>query len=48
MKVTSSYIDSCFAVGFKSGFVRIFDALEGKLVAETMIYDSPIMDIQYS
>jgi len=41
-------VDCSVAVGFKSGFVRIFDLYEGKLTTETMIYESPVMDLQYS
>eukprot|EP00347_Sterkiella_histriomuscorum_P023802 403333335 len=47
-KISSSHQDCCVSVGFKSGFLRIFDLQQGKLLAETMIYESPIMDIQYS
>ena len=39
------------AIGFKSGFIRIFDLSSensGKLIAETMIFESPVTDIQYS
>lgn len=39
------------AIGFKSGFIRIFDLspeTQGKLLAETMIFESPVMDLQYS
>lgn len=51
MKLTSSQHDATVAVGFKSGFIRIFDLSfesSGKLIAETMIFESPVMDIQYS
>lgn len=50
-KLATSSIDPTVAVGFKSGFIRIFDlSLEttGKLIAETMIFDSPVTDLQYS
>jgi len=50
-KLATSHVDPTVAVGFKSGFIRIFDLsveATGKLVAETMIFDSPVSDLQYS
>lgn len=48
LKVASSHTDCTFAVGFKSGFLRIFDMQSGKLIAETLIYESPVMDLKFS
>ena len=45
VKVSSSATDVAVAVGFKSGFVRVFDLQESKLILETLIYESPIVDI---
>jgi WD40 repeat protein len=51
-RLASSVHDATLSVGFRSGFIRIFDLnsgeAQGKLVAETMIFESPVMDIQYS
>jgi WD40 repeat protein len=50
-KLSTSSKDPTVAIGFKSGFIRIFDlSLEssGKLLAETMIFEAPVMDLQYS
>lgn len=50
-KLTSSSVDPTVAIGFKSGFIRIFDLTStpdstgGKLLAETMIFESPVMDL---
>ena len=46
--VASSKKDQIVAVGFKSGFLRVFDISERKMVHETMIFQSPIMDICFS
>ena len=43
--LATSPVDSTVAVGYRSGFLRIFDLSEGKLVAETMIYESPVQDL---
>lgn len=51
LKLTTSQSDSTMAIGFKSGFIRIFDLSfenSGKLMAETMIFEAPVMDLQYS
>ena len=37
-----------FAVGYESGFVRVFDALSNKQVMENLIYESPIRAIKFS
>ena len=50
-KLSTSIKEPTVAIGFRSGFIRIFDlSLEnsGKLLAETMIFESPVMDLQYS
>lgn len=46
--VTSSARDQTVAVGFKSGFLRIFNVDQCKMVHETMIFQSAVMDIAYS
>ena len=51
MKLATSSEDCTVAIGFKSGFIRIFDLSfenSGKLIAETMIFEAPVMDLQYS
>jgi WD40 repeat protein len=51
LKLTTSSVDSTVAIGFKSGFIRIFDLSfenSGKLIAETMIFEAPVMDLEYS
>ena len=49
LKLTTSNADPTVAIGFKSGFIRIFDLLSfensGKLMAETMIFEAPVMDL---
>jgi WD40 repeat protein len=47
-KVASNPSDSMVAVGFKSGFIRVFDLLSNKLTFETLIFDSPVMDLAFS
>lgn len=47
-KVASSDKTAYVAVGFKSGFLRVFDMSERKMIHETMIFDSTIMDISFS
>ena len=46
--IASSRKDETIAVGFRSGFLRIFSVSERKMVHETMIFQSAIMDIQFS
>ena len=46
--IASSQKDVTVAVGFKSGFLRIFNLAERKMVHETMIFQSAIMDISFS
>jgi WD40 repeat protein len=51
LKLATSSEDSTVAIGFKSGFIRIFDLSfenSGKLIAETMIFEAPVMDLRYS
>ena len=36
------------AIGFKSGFLRILDLNEMKIVHETLLFQSPVMDIEFS
>lgn len=51
LKIATSLEDSTVAIGFKSGFIRIFDLSfenSGKLIAETMIFEAPVMDLQFS
>ena len=48
LKLTTSQHDATVAIGFKSGFIRIFDLSfenSGKLMAETMIFEAPVMDL---
>lgn len=46
----SAYHDDTVAVGFKSGFLRVFNicGTEKKIQYETMIFESAVMDIQYT
>lgn len=44
-RIATNQADSMVAIGFKSGFVRVFDLQQNKLHFETMIFESPIMDI---
>jgi len=46
--ISASFTDPVVAVGFKSGFLRIFNLLDRKVVYETLIFESPIMNISYS
>ena len=46
--VGTSQNDVTAAVGFKSGFLRVFNLQERKMVHETMIFESPVMDISFS
>jgi len=48
MKLATSAVDPTVAIGFKSGFIRIYDLSfenSGKLIAETIIFESPVMDL---
>ena len=36
------------AVGYKSGFVRVFDAILSKVIYENMIFESCIKDLKFS
>ena len=47
-KIASNPSDCMIAVGFKSGFLRVFDLQQNKLHFETMIYEDPIVDITFS
>jgi WD40 repeat protein len=49
-KICSAYHDDTIAVGFKSGFLRVFNLSgeEKKIIYEIMIFDVPVMDIAYS
>ena len=46
--IASSLKTPIIAVGFKSGFLRMFDIGERKMVHETMIFQSSVMDINFS
>lgn len=46
--VSSSRKDALVAVGFKSGFLRVFDMSERKMVHESMVYDQSVMNISFS
>jgi WD40 repeat protein len=46
--VSSSKVDPIVAVGFKSGFIRIFDLYKLELYFETMTNSSEIKDLQFS
>ena len=46
--VASSSTNSYVAVGFKSGFFRVFDMSERKMIHETMVFDSCVMDISFA
>ena len=42
-------VDTTIAVGYKSGFIRIFDiSTENKLVHENMVFESAVKDIVYN
>ena len=40
--------DTLVAIGFKSGFLRILDLNQMKIVHETLLFQSPVMDIEFS
>lgn len=46
-RVVSSRFDELAAVGFKSGFLRIIDMKDLKVIHETMLFQSQVMDIQF-
>ena len=46
--IPSEDTDSLVAIGFKSGFLRILDLEQMKIVHETLLFQSPIMDIEFS
>ena len=46
--ICSSINDVTVAVGFKSGFLRVFNLKERKMIHETMIFESSVMDIAFS
>ena len=41
----SKHTDTLVAIGFKSGFLRILDLDQMKIVHETLLFQSPVMDI---
>ena len=48
-KICASTYDDTVAVGFKSGFLRLFNLAGEKVMRhEVMVFDSPIMDITFS
>ena len=49
-KLTSATHSDTVAVGFKSGFLRLFSLCgdQRQMYHETMIFESPVMDIQFS
>ena len=49
-KIVASTYDDTVAVGFKSGFLRLFQlsGAEKSMTHETMIFESPVMDIAFS
>ena len=46
--ISSEDTDTLVAIGFKSGFLRILDLSEMKIVHETLLFQSPVMDIDFS
>jgi len=46
--IKSEDSDTLVAIGFKSGFLRILDLDQMKIVFETMLFQSPVMDIEFS
>ena len=46
--IKSEDSDCLVAIGFKSGFLRILDLEQMKIVHETMLFQSPVMDIEFS
>ena len=46
--VAASQKNAFVAVGFKSGFFRVFDMTDRKMVHENMIYESTVMSISFS
>ena len=46
--IKSEDSDTLVAIGFKSGFLRILDLEQMKIVHETMLFQSPVMDIEFS
>lgn len=46
--ITSEHTDSLAAIGFKSGFLRVIDLDQMTVVHETMLFQSPVMDIEFS
>jgi WD40 repeat protein len=46
--VASSYSNAFVAVGFKSGFFRVFEMTDRKMIHENMVYESTVMAISFS
>ena len=46
-KVASSQVDDLAAVGFKSGFLRVFSMEKRTMVHETMIFQAAVCDIAF-
>jgi len=46
-KVAASSLTDLVAIGFASGFLRIFTMKDCKMDHETMIFQSEVMDIQF-
>ena len=46
--IKSEDTDTLVAIGFKSGFLRILDLNEMKIVHETLLFQSPVMAIEFS
>ena len=40
--------DTLVAIGFMSGFLRVVDLEQMKIIHETMLFQSPVMDICFS
>ena len=46
--LAASQINTYVSVGFKSGFFRVFDMKDQKMVHENMIYESTVMSLSFS
>jgi len=46
--ITSEHTDTLVAIGFKSGFLRVIDLENMAVVHETLLFQSPVMDIEFS
>lgn len=44
----NQHTDTLLAIGFKSGFLRVLDLSEMQIVYESLLVQSPVMDISFS